>query len=258
MIDIHCHILPGVDDGARTIEESIEMARLALAQGINTIVASPHHLNNQFENVLVNILTQVDELNQVLEKENIPINIIPGQEVRIHGDLLDGLLEFKEVLPVNLKTPYILIELPTSTVPKYTKKLLYDLQLEGYIPIIVHPERNSELLETPEKLYELVKNGVLTQITAGSLVGKFGKKIKKFSHEMIESNLTHVIASDAHNTNRRGFNLQEALQVVEEGYGIEKKNDFLRNAEKIIDGESVVGEIPEKIKKNIFWRIIKF
>ncbi|PAF18681.1 tyrosine-protein phosphatase [Terribacillus saccharophilus] len=251
MIDIHCHILPGVDDGARTLEDSIEMAKAAAAQGIHTIVATPHHRNNQFDNYREDILTRVDELNRILEEENIEVNILPGQETRIYGDLAEG-LSAKEILPVNLDTPYILVELPTSTVPKYTNKLLYDLQVLGYTPVIVHPERNSELLSKPDKLYELVKSGVLTQVTAASLVGKFGKKIRDFSHEIVQANLSHFIASDAHNVHNRGFILQEAIQEIMRSYGSDLIYVYQENAARMIAGETVIGDIPEKIIRKKF------
>jgi len=251
VIDIHCHILPGVDDGARTLEDSIEMARAAAAQGIHTIVATPHHRNNQFENYRGDILTRVEELNLALQEVNIPIEIVPGQETRIYGDLSEGLAS-EEILPVNLDTPYILVELPTTNVPKYTRKLLYDIQVEGFIPVIVHPERNSELLDRPEKLYELVKGGVLTQVTAASLIGKFGKKIKNFSYEIVQANLTHFLASDAHNINSRGFVIQEAIQELEDSFGIEMTYTFQDNARRMLEGENIVGNIPERIVRKRF------
>jgi protein-tyrosine phosphatase len=253
MIDIHCHILPGIDDGARTLKDSIEMARSAVDQGIHTIVATPHHRNNQFVNYREDILKRIDELNCELKKMHIPVDILPGQETRIYGHLAEGLMS-GEILPVNLDTPYILVELPTATVPKYTNKLLYDLQLDGYTPVIVHPERNSELLSKPDKLYELVKGGVLTQVTAASLVGKFGKKIRNFSHNIIQSNLTHFIASDAHNVHSRGFVMQEALQEVEEFYGTDLVYSYQENAVKLVAGETIVGDVPDRIqtKKKLF------
>jgi protein-tyrosine phosphatase len=255
MIDIHSHILPGVDDGAQTLDDSIEMAKAAVAQGIHTIVATPHHRNNQFVNFRADILTRVDELNCKIKEAKIPIEILPGQETRIYGDLAEGLTA-EEILPVNLNTPYILVELPTSTVPRYTNRLLYELQVGGFTPIIVHPERNSEFLTKPEKLYELVKNGVLTQVTAASLVGKFGKKIKKFSHEIVQANLTHFLASDAHNLHNRGFLMQEAIQDIDETYGIDLIYSYRENAELMIKGKTIVGEVPERIIRRRFLGII--
>jgi protein-tyrosine phosphatase len=254
MIDIHCHILHGVDDGARTVEDSIEMAREAVTQGIHAVVATPHHRNNQFNNYREDILTRVDELNNQLLALNIPLDILPGQEIRIYGDLAEGLLN-KEILPVNQNTPYILVELPTSTVPKYTNKLLYELQVEGWIPVIVHPERNSELLTKPEKLYEIVKSGVLTQVTGASLVGKFGKKIKNFGHEIVQSNLTHFIASDAHNIHNRSFAMKEVLQNIEELYGQNLVYTYQENAERMVTGETILGDIPERIIRRKFFGI---
>ncbi|SNZ04759.1 protein-tyrosine phosphatase [Terribacillus aidingensis] len=251
MIDIHCHILPGMDDGARTLEDSIEMAKGAVAQGIHTIVATPHHRNNQFDNYYQDIIAQVNDLNQKLQEANVAVEILPGQETRIYGELSEGLL-LGEILPVNIDTHYILVEFPTTTVPKFSKKLLYDLQVDGYIPVIVHPERNSELLSNPHMLYELVKGGVLTQVTAASLVGKFGKKIKSFSHEIIQSNLTHFIASDAHNIHNRGFMLGEAMQEIENIYGKEIVYNYQENAELMIAGKSIVGDMPNKIERKKF------
>ncbi|PAD35269.1 tyrosine-protein phosphatase [Terribacillus saccharophilus] len=254
MIDIHCHILPGMDDGARTLDDSIEMARAAVAQGIHTIVATPHHKNNQFNNFREDILLQVDKLNRVLHEKQIPLEILPGQETRIYGDLIED-LGTQEILPVNSSSPYILIELPTSSVPKYTKKILYDLQLEGFTPIIVHPERNTELISNPEKLYDFIKSGVLSQVTAASLVGKFGKKIKKFSLEIVQSNLSHFIASDAHNVLSRGFVMEEALFEVEKLFGSDTVYTFMENANKVIKGETIIGDPPEMIIRKKFLRI---
>ncbi|MDF2858571.1 MAG: tyrosine protein phosphatase, partial [Neobacillus sp.] len=131
----------------------------------------------------------------------------------------------------------------------YTEKLLFDLQLKGLTPIIVHPERNSELIERPEKLYQLVEKGALTQVTASSLCGYFGKKIKTFSEQLIEANLTHFIASDAHNVTSRGFKMREAFGIIEEKYGNDLVYLFEENAELLVEGKNVMKEVPEQVKK---------
>ncbi|MEH7111499.1 CpsB/CapC family capsule biosynthesis tyrosine phosphatase [Neobacillus niacini] len=247
MIDLHCHILPGVDDGAQSLADSIAMARKAVEQGIHTIVATPHHLNNAYENPKRQILARVEELNQQLHNENIELKVLPGQEVRIHGEMIEGYLA-GEILPVN-HTPYVLVEFPSNHVPRYTEKLFYELQVNGLIPVIVHPERNQEIIERSDLLYQLVKKGALTQITAASVCGDFGKKIKNFSLQLVEASLTHLIASDAHNIKNRTFKMREAFAVIEQKYGNEMVYYFDDNAALMIEGKHVYKEDPERIKR---------
>lgn len=252
MIDLHCHILPGVDDGAQSLSDSLNMARKALEQGIHTIVATPHHLNNSYENPKREILDRVEELNQLLQKENIDVKILPGQEIRVHGEMIEG-YTMGEILTVN-HTPYVLVEFPSNHVPRYTEKLFYDLQMNGLIPVIVHPERNREIMERSELLYQLVKKGALTQITASSVCGDFGKKIKNFTLQLIEANLTHFIASDAHNLTNRNFKMREAFGVIEQKYGNEWVYYFEENAHLVVEGKAVYKEDPERIKrKKLFY-----
>ncbi|WP_066309714.1 tyrosine-protein phosphatase [Bacillus sp. FJAT-29814] len=250
MVDLHCHILPQVDDGARDLAESIEMARKAVEQGITTIVATPHHLNNQYENPKQTIIGEVEKLNQVFQAEKIDLKVLPGQEVRLHGELLEG-YELGEIMPVN-HSQYVLVEFSSSHVPRYTDKLFFDMQLNGLTPIIVHPERNQQIVEQPEVLYQLVKKGALTQITAASVCGDFGKKIKGFSLQLIEASLTHFIASDAHNTGNRNFKMKEAYSLIQEKYGNELVYMLKENAELVIAGQHVYKEIPERVKKKKF------
>ena len=250
MIDIHCHILPGVDDGAKNIEESLAMAKAAVTQGIHTIIATPHHKNNAYENPNLVIQQKVIEINQVLVTEQIPLTILPGQEIRITGEILDD-LEKTELLPL-AQSSYLLIELPSGHVPRYTGKMLYDLELAGYVPIIAHPERNQEIIENPEILYSLVKKGAFTQVTAASVCGAFGKKIKAFSQRLIEANLTHFIATDAHNVTSRKFMLTEAYAEIETRYGIDLVYLFRENAELLVSGNSIYKEVPQHIKKKKF------
>ncbi|WP_312470559.1 CpsB/CapC family capsule biosynthesis tyrosine phosphatase [Neobacillus sp.] len=253
MIDLHCHILPGVDDGAEDLSASIRMAKEAVRQGIHTIVATPHHLNNQYENPKQTVIERVAELNQALVKEKIDLKILPGQETRIYGELVEG-FESGEILAVN-ESQYVLVEFSSSHVPRYTEKLFYDLQMQGLIPVIVHPERNQQIIEQPEILYQLVKKGALTQVTAASVFGGFGKKIKGFTLQLIEANLTHFIASDAHNTTNRTFMMSDAFGVIQEKYGNEMVYLFEENAALVIEGSRVYKEVPERIKKKKFFKI---
>ncbi|WP_078378863.1 tyrosine-protein phosphatase [Sutcliffiella halmapala] len=251
MIDIHCHILPNLDDGAKHLTESIEMAHQAVSEGITSIIATPHHQNGKYNNTKEEILQYVEQLNGILQKEMIDLTILPGQETRIYGEILED-YERGEILTLNNSDKYLFIEFPSNHVPRYTQKLLYDIQLQGITPIIVHPERNSEIIENPGILYELVKKGACTQVTATSLVGGFGKNIKKFSFELIEANLTHFIASDAHGLKTRKFNMREAFALVEKQFGFNKQYMFMENAQYLVNGEGLMIEPPERIKKKKF------
>ena len=253
MIDIHCHILPGLDDGAQRIEDSLAMARLAAQEGIRKIVATPHHMTSRYENPKQFVLEKVKEVNTELRANGIPVEVLPGQEIRIFGELLDD-EERGLILPVN-QSPYCLIEFPSNHVPSYAERLFYDMQMKGLIPVIVHPERNSQFIEQPDKLFVFVEKGTLTQVTAGSIVGKLGKKIQKFSLSLIEANLTHFLASDAHNTTTRPFYMAEAYSVIEKQYGMDYVYLFRENAELVIQGKTIYKETPEKIKRKRIWRL---
>ncbi|MBT2678812.1 tyrosine protein phosphatase [Bacillus sp. ISL-35] len=250
MIDIHCHILPGIDDGARGLDDTLDMAREAVNEGIHTIIATPHHKNNKYDNPQGIILQKVEQVNKALSNEGIDLKILPGQEVRIYGEVI-GDLDKEEILTLN-HTQYLFVEFPSNHVPRYAETLLFDLQLKGIIPIIVHPERNQEIIERPEVLYNLVKKGALSQVTASSVSGHFGKKIRNFSFQLIEANLTHFIASDAHNVSSRGFKMAETMDVIESKYGIDLVYFFQDNAELLLQGNHVYQETPELIKKKKF------
>lgn len=250
MIDIHCHILPGVDDGPETIEESLIMAKEAVNEGIKIIIATPHHMNNKYENNKGKILKQVKNLNELLIENGIPLTILPGQENRIFGELISN-YKNGEILTLS-HTQYLFIEFPSSSVPKYAERLFYDIQIEGLIPIIVHPERNKQLLDNPELLFNMVNNGALTQVTAASLVGYFGKTIKRFSEQLIEHNLAHFIASDAHNIHNRTFKLAEAYDILNSQFGMDYVHLFMENSELLLENKHIIKEIPSQIKRKKF------
>lgn len=250
MIDIHCHILPGVDDGSPDMNESMNMAMKAVEAGITHIFATPHHLNEKYVNVKSNIIDRVVRLNESLQEANVPLTIHLGQEVRIHRDIFTS-LEKEEILTLDDNGTYLLLELPSGRVPTYTQEVIYELLLKGITPIIVHPERNKELIENHKLLFELVQEGALTQITSGSIVGKFGKNIKSFSKKIIEHNLAHFIATDAHNIGSRGFTLQQAYEKITKAYGIQNTFYYKENAEQLLKGQSPYVEKPLPFKKKI-------
>jgi protein-tyrosine phosphatase len=241
MIDIHSHILPGLDDGASNLQDSINMAKNAAGIGVSHIIATPHHKNGLYLNEKEDIINRVQMLNIILEKENIPVSILPGQEIRIYKDFLCDIEEF---LTLNDTGKYLFLELPSNHFPSYALDLIYEIQLNEITPIIVHPERNSELHANPKLLFKLIDEGAVTQITTGSVLGVFGKRIKSFTESIIKHNLTHFVASDAHNLNKRNFNLDRAYIEIEKKFGSIYVNAFKANAISLINGQPILDSQP--------------
>jgi len=250
MIDIHCHVIPLIDDGPQYLMESLEMVNTAISAGITHLFATPHHLNGRYENPKSVIMDRVHELNLYLQREDLPLIVHSGQELRIHRDWFLS-LERDEILTLDNKGKYLLLELPSGETPTFTLDTVYELLLKGITPIIVHPERNKGLFENTNLLFELVQEGALTQLTSGSIIGHFGKKVKSFSERIIENNLAHFIASDAHNTSSRGFTLQEAYETITNKYGIQRTFYFKENAEFLMLGHYIYKEEPTPIRKKI-------
>ncbi|KGA96276.1 tyrosine protein phosphatase [Alkalihalobacillus alcalophilus ATCC 27647 = CGMCC 1.3604] len=249
MIDLHCHILSELDDGPKTIEESLLMAEAAVKEGITSIVATPHYAHPSFsKNEAKRVKVKVKELNQELSVRNIPLIIYPGHELRIHGELVEELTNDTALTMAGLGT-YVFIEFSSNHVPRYAASLFYQLQVAGYYPVIVHPERNSELVQNPTLIYDFVKSGVYTQITASSLTGDNGKNIKKFTEQLIESNLTHFLASDAHNTTTRPFRMKEAYEEMKQEFGRATVELFQENAERLLENRALIVDDPEPIRR---------
>ncbi|MBB6449883.1 protein-tyrosine phosphatase [Geomicrobium halophilum] len=248
MIDIHSHILPDIDDGSPDVEESLEMVRQAVEGGITHIIATPHHRNGAFDNERKDIIERTEALNDAIVDERLPLMILPGQETRIYGELVEG-LKAGELCTLVDGGRYLFVELPSDHVPKYTTHVLYNLLQEEVVPIIVHPERNRQVREHPSLLYEMVTAGAATQITAASVTGDFGRSIKKFSQQLMEHDLVHFVASDAHGSIKRPNRLRQAYEEIEKKYGTNAVLFYQENAELLSDHKHIMMDEPEMIKK---------
>lgn len=247
MIDIHNHILPQLDDGPKNEDEMMDLLKQAASQGITDIVATPHHLHPNFDNNFKEVEKKVDELNSRPEIKELGLTLYVGQEVRITDQV------FNEIDKGNINgvnhTNYVLIELPSGEVPHFTKRIIYELQTKEFIPIIVHPERNKAISKDINLLFELVNIGALSQVTASSLIGKSGKNIQNLTFKMIEHNLIHFIASDAHNVNQRPFELRELFEKSKLSNFEEEIKIFLENNKSLISNEDVKKYRPIEYKK---------
>ncbi|GMK38200.1 tyrosine-protein phosphatase YwqE [Paenibacillus sp. CCS19] len=240
MIDIHNHILPGIDDGPRNWEEALELARNAVANGITTVIATPHHAHEQYHNPAEGILSLVEQMNERLILAAIPLQVHSGQEIRIHQELLDSWEQGKRGGLLTLSgTKYMLIELPSGRVPEGTEELVYELTLKGITPIIAHPERNRELAADIGLLKRLIDCGAFAQVTAHSLIGIFGRGVEKTAWTMCRQGLIHFVASDAHHVTKRYFCLREAYQAIQEKMGAQTVNYYKRNAQLLLDNAPI-------------------
>lgn len=213
MIDLHCHILPDIDDGARNIDESFAMARTAVQSGIHTAVATPHTLNGIYSNSAEKINRISSALQQSLLSEEITLTIIPGAEVHACPGLMD-LVKQGEAATINNNGKYLLVELPSMVLPAEIKEEFFTLKLHGITPIIVHPERNLILQQQLDLAMDFVRMGTLLQVTAASITGTLGTAAQECVKKMLEARLAHVIASDSHSATNRPQNLQRAVEIA--------------------------------------------
>jgi protein-tyrosine phosphatase len=245
MIDIHCHILPGLDDGARDMEEAVAMCRLAEADGVRTVVATPHCLNGIYQNNAQTILQVLDQLKVRINNEGISLSISPGADIHLHPEIIPFLKDNPQLL---LGGRYFLLELPAQSVPREILDFIFKAQLAGYFPIITHPERNTVIQEKTAVLEEWVDSGVLVQVTAMSLTGAFGEQVAGCAWELVRSGLAQVVASDAHSPRRRPPQLSKVKKAIEEKFGLERAEIVLEeNPGKILAGQPVEKAEPIEI-----------
>jgi protein-tyrosine phosphatase len=237
MIDLHCHILPGLDDGADTVIEAIDMARKAVSQGITHILCTPHH-NRNYQNPKNKVIKAVETFQKELDIFEIPLVLFEGQEVRISDLLLED-IRADEILFVDVTNRYLLVEFPANEVPLYAEQILYKLCKQGIRPIIVHPERNGGFQKEPSQLVSFLNMGCLAQVTAPSIVGRFGKKVQRFSFQLIEYGLVHMVASDAHGANKRDFYYKEAYDLIAEKFGENVIKNMDQTCKDIVNGDEV-------------------
>jgi protein-tyrosine phosphatase len=254
--DIHCHLLPGIDDGATGWEESLRMAEMAVADGIATIIATPHQLGSFSKNSGAAIRAQATQLQEALDQRGIPLRVLPGADVRIEPELI-GKLRAGEVLSLADRRRHVLLELPHDVFAPLDR-LLDELRAMGMVGILSHPERNQGILNRPEVLPRLVERGCLLQVTAASLMGLFGSRISRFSESIIRQGMVHFVATDAHGVTSRPPLLQDAFQRVVELVGIDTATALCcHNPACVANGEAVKPGICRPIRPSWTSRLIQ-
>jgi len=265
MIDIHTHILWGLDDGAKTIDDSLEMCQIAYRDGIRTVVATPHTLNGLYQNDRTSILGKVRELNKVIsnqllvnspglsnqssvtkESTNNEFRILPGADVHLCEETLRQ-LEGGKVTTLGDGGKYLLIEFPFHAIPYGTEEILFQVITRGIIPIISHPERNLEVEQNPRRYRKMIQMGCLGQLTAMSLTGGFGPSIKRLAEKLLTKRLVHLIASDAHSADGRPPILSDGVCAAEKIVGREEALRMVTEyPEAILEGRRPEAQLMQK------------
>ena len=212
MIDLHSHILPGLDDGPEAVDESILVARLAAFDGAARIYATPH-VREDHPYALDEIAARTHALNRRLEAEHIEIEVVAGAEVALTRvqDLDDATLAS---LCLG-ESSAMLVESPYGEASDVLENTLFNIQVRGFRPVLAHPERCPAFQKNPERLQRIVDRGVRTSVTAGSMAGRFGRTVQRFTSTLFERGLVHTVASDAHDSKRRPPGLQPGFKVLD-------------------------------------------
>lgn len=251
---MHSHILWGVDDGPKSLDESIQMLEQAAKEGITEIISTSHSYHPQYDVKFENVTEQIEILTKKLDELNLPITLYAGHEVRLVENIIELLKTDK--IHTLAKSNYLLLELPSSHIPNYTMNIVQALVSEGITPIIAHPERNKAIAEKPERLERFVRNGAVAQITAGSLAGHFGKSVQKLSRDLVDANLVQTYGSDVHNLTTRPYLFDAGLSYLEKHKLLDSVDVLLENNARIIENQPFILFEPEDIKKRKWWKII--
>ncbi|MBI2908162.1 MAG: hypothetical protein HYX92_10990 [Chloroflexi bacterium] len=254
MIDIHNHILPAIDDGAKSVEESLEMAQVALKDGVTVVVATPH--SSDLEALPAGTYdSRLEEVRLALKEQGLALKVVSGLENYLTL-YLSKRWQSGEALTLG-DGRYMLVEFPLSQYPLYTDEALFDLQIKGVTPIIAHPERNEAIQQDVGRLVKLVERGMLSQITTASLLGDFGSTAKRVAEMLLARNLAHIIATDAHVPHgNRSPVLSEGVAAAVRIVGREKAMAMVTAVpEAILAGKAVAVEPPVAARPRwAFWR----
>lgn len=232
-IDIHSHIIPGVDDGAKDEAMALKMLKIAHDCGTRHIIATPHYFFGNTSYEFADIKEKCEHLNNIAKNAGLNITVHPGCEVFITLELAE--LYEQGLIGTLAESGCMLVEFPMMSIPPYIDNVLYNLQLKGITPIIAHPECNIEIQENPELMEAYIEKGILSQVNSGSIMGIYGMKARKTVMRLIREGWVQFVASDAHSDISRDPNLKSAAVIIEKRFGLKmRENLFEKNALKYL------------------------
>lgn len=259
MIDIHNHIIPGVDDGATSLEMAMDMGRMAEKEGITKMIATPHH-HPEDPDFSRKIRGAVKALNLNFRKEGLSLRLYPGAEAMLSPVLLKEVKE-KRVLTLN-DSDYLLVEFPFFEEPLHMDEVLYQLRSEGLKPVIAHPERYRSVRENPDQVRQWILKGSYMQVNHTSILGVMGKSVQKTARHLLTHHMVHFLGSDSHSNGRRRPYGKTVIKQLEQWISKEEIQRLMMNGEALLEKKSIEEKDPvqfpkaypflEKVKQGLF------
>jgi protein-tyrosine phosphatase len=245
VIDLHNHLLPGIDDGARKLEETLQFLRLAARDGVRTVTATPHMRPGVYDTTRETILERVAMVREAQRGDEAEaVTLLPGAEVFFSGDVVERARDGR-LMTVGDGGRYVLLELPYQQIPLGVDDTIFQLRLLGLTPLLAHPERVAYYLEDIERVAASVRLGALTQVTGNSVTGRFGGRAREFARRMLERRLVHVLASDSHDVRYRPPVLSDSVRAAAAVVGQEAARRMVEETPRaILAGEEVRTEEP--------------
>jgi protein-tyrosine phosphatase len=257
MIDLHCHMLPGIDDGAPDRSVALAMARCAVADGITVTACTPHIYPGLYDNDKAGIARAIEAFQQVLAEEGIELRLVIGADTHLAPDLLSAVRDGR--VPTLNNSRYLLLEPPHHSMPPRFEESVFSLRASGVIPVITHPERLSWIEDNYPIFQRLVQGGSWMQVTSGSLTGRFGNRPRYWAERMLDEGLVHILATDSHHIDRRPPLLAEGRDAAAKRVGDEEAGHLVRTRPQgIVDDISgdQLPPLPERLPngERPFWK----
>lgn len=255
MIDIHSHILPNIDDGARSIEETFNLIKEAQKAGFEAIVSTSHYMENYYETDVPEREVWVKAICENLQTKNIETNLYLGNEIYFSDNIIE-LLEQRKASTIN-DTSYVLFELPLNAEPMNLYDVVYEMLQYKLVPILAHPERYSYVQKDPDLIYDLIEKGVLMQANYGSIIGQYGEKAQIIVRKFFENNMVHFLGSDVHRPNTIYPKIPQILREIESIIGSEKLEELTtKNPKLLLNNKKIEIEEPTDFKLTLKEKMI--
>lgn len=245
MIDMHSHILPNIDDGSKSMKETLNMIYEGVKYGFDRIVLTPHYIEGYYQKDETTRIELIERIQKEIKEESVKLYI--GNEIYLSENILK-LLKERKISTIN-NSNYVLFELPRCIKPMNLNNMIYEMLEHKIKPILAHPERYEFIYEEPEIIYDLIEKGVLMQANYGSIIGSYGRKAEIIVKKLLENNMIHMLGTDIHRENTIYKKIPQIIKELNEIIGEEKQIELTEtNPNKVLSNEDIKKELPNELK----------